>query len=83
METALDMLPPEVLAENTLHPGRQIGTLRLIEVSPMTHRHTLWKCRCFCGKEIVTRAHELKHRKKLHCGCLRRELRRAMKELDE
>lgn len=35
---------------------------------------SLWKCRCICGKQIITRGNHLKTGKVQSCGCLNREL---------
>jgi hypothetical protein len=43
----------------------------------------LWRCRCDCGKEIVTRGSSLRRGASASCGCLKVELARAAVMLPE
>lgn len=38
-----------------------------------TKKFTMWKCRCECGNEIITRKHALKNGRTKSCGCHRVE----------
>ena len=56
--------------------GQRFGRLVVIERAPH-HRRMLWRCRCDCGQEIVTRGEALKDGTTRSCGCLYIELARS------
>jgi len=54
--------------------GRRFGRLTVIEwVGRTTTRHSLWRCACLCGQEIVARRGNLLAGFTRSCGCLRSE----------
>lgn len=54
--------------------GQKFGRLTVIEFSHIEKRKTYWKCRCDCGKEIITRADGLKNGHTSSCGCYNKEI---------
>lgn len=53
--------------------GKRCGTLTAIEYAGYNKERgeALWKCRCDCGKEIVTSGRNLRRGKVRSCGCSR------------
>lgn len=53
--------------------GRIFGKLTVIEVAGrLKTGHTLWRCKCDCGNEIVVRGSLLTHGHTKSCGCISR-----------
>lgn len=50
--------------------GQKFGRLTVIEYLP----GSLYRCRCECGTEVVTKTYSLKSGATRSCGCLRREV---------
>lgn len=59
--------------------GQRFGRLVAIELVPRVDDKYgfSWKCRCDCGKEITTRAQQLRAGATKSCGCLFQEKRAA------
>lgn len=60
--------------------GLRFGRLVVEECSGRSrHEHTLWRCRCDCGRVAIASRVSLLHRSSptLSCGCLRSELSSA------
>lgn len=54
--------------------GRVIGRLLVIEECGRdAHRHTLWRCRCECGNEVIVSGDSLRRGCTTSCGCYKRE----------
>lgn len=54
--------------------GQVFGRLTVIELHGRTARRSiLWLCKCACGKFTVSVGADMRHGKKLSCGCLRGE----------
>lgn len=53
--------------------GQRFGRLVAIEYYGSVNKRTLWKCRCDCGKTIITGEHGLCGGQTKSCGCLARE----------
>lgn len=54
--------------------GQRSG--KLVALCPTAQKRrgaTLWKCRCDCGKEVLTEAYKIRNQKILSCGCTRTE----------
>lgn len=51
--------------------GRRFGRLVVLHPAENRRDRTCWVCRCDCGNQITTTAHELKAGKTTSCGCLR------------
>lgn len=49
--------------------GQRFGKLTAISYEGYKGRAAMWRCRCDCGKEIVTRASSLKSGNTISCGC--------------
>lgn len=66
--------------------GRKFGELMVIErapdyILPCGKPQTMWKCKCSCGNDFVTRALQLKNGKSQSCGHLQKEIvKKMMKE---
>lgn len=57
--------------------GQRFGRLTVTEyVGTNKTRHSLWKCRCDCGNEIVVAGGNLKKGNTKSCGCLHNEGRK-------
>lgn len=48
--------------------GKRFGRLTVLEYAGF-NGYAMWRCRCDCGKEIVTRASSLKNGHTTSCGC--------------
>jgi hypothetical protein len=58
--------------EETIEIGRVFE--RLVVVAKLRYRgRRHYRCRCFCGNEVLTRSYELKSGRVRSCGCLRRD----------
>ncbi|MBR1690588.1 MAG: hypothetical protein IJ713_07425 [Oscillibacter sp.] len=58
--------------------GRRFGRVTALEyLGRDDYRNSLWKCRCDCGTEFVTRRNNLVCGKTRSCGCYRTEVSRA------
>lgn len=55
--------------------GQRYGRLVVIEQAPNIEKRTAWKCKCDCGKEIITTGNSLRRGDTKSCGCLNNELR--------
>jgi len=54
--------------------GRKFGRLTVIEFSHRNkYRHSMWNCRCDCGKETIVSSPNLRRGTSQSCGCLRSE----------
>lgn len=53
--------------------GRKFGKLTVIERMGSRYNHALWKCKCECGREIVTYGLSLSQGATRACGCTKRE----------
>ncbi len=54
--------------------GKRYGRLTVLErVGSDKFKQILWKCKCDCGKEIVTTTNRLNMGKVKSCGCLKKE----------
>lgn len=54
--------------------GQRFGRLIVMAAAGVSHDgRTLWRCKCDCGNEIVTRGKDLRQGKVNSCGCARRE----------
>lgn len=54
--------------------GNRYGRLTVVEVAGKAKdRHTLWKCRCDCGNDVVVSSISLTSGKTKSCGCLKAE----------
>lgn len=51
--------------------GQRFSRLDVICRVPSNGRRTMWKCKCDCGKEIITRGENLKSGNTKSCGCLK------------
>lgn len=54
--------------------GQRFGRLTVISFSHRNGAKLYWKCRCDCGKEIITRGDGLKSGHTNSCGCYNREI---------
>lgn len=56
--------------------GNRYGKLVVIEFSHISEdrKRTYWKCKCDCGKEIITRGDGLKSGHTSSCGCYNKEI---------
>lgn len=53
--------------------GQKFGKLTALEFSHSdSDRHSMWKCRCDCGNEVVVRGSDLRSGKVKSCGCSKR-----------
>lgn len=52
--------------------GQQFGRLTVIERAANKGKQVMWKCRCECGQEIVTRGDNLTSGATKSCGCYNR-----------
>lgn len=54
--------------------GMRSGRLVAVEPTDQKRRSSrLWRCRCDCGKEILTEPYKIRSQILTSCGCLRRE----------
>lgn len=53
--------------------GRRFGRLEVLERAGSKYGHSLWRCRCDCGKETFVLACSLQKGETLSCGCLKDE----------
>ena len=53
--------------------GQKFGRLTVIERAPNKFKKTMWRCRCDCKKEIITRSDSLLNGRTKSCGCLQKE----------
>ncbi|MDY7303989.1 hypothetical protein UN728_03745 [Streptococcus suis] len=51
--------------------GHRFGELTVVERSQYTGREVFWKCRCDCGREIITRGSSLRNGSSTTCDCSR------------
>lgn len=58
--------------------GRQYERLAVIAPAGSRNRSRLWRCRCSCGKEIVTTTRELNSGSTRSCGCLKIDVARKL-----
>ena len=58
--------------------NRRFGRLKVIEYAGSVNEHTTWKCECDCGNEKVISENSLVNGNCKSCGCLQREMARAM-----
>ena len=55
--------------------GKTFGRLTVLEYAYNDkYGHSMWKCKCECGKEIVVSGIHLKNGHTQSCGCLRNEI---------
>lgn len=63
--------------------GERFGRLVVLERAGTNDRGaSLWRCRCDCGNEKVTRGFVLRQGRCRSCGCLQDEQRRAKRKTD-
>lgn len=56
--------------------GMRSGRLVALEPTEFKKRNaTLWRCRCDCGREILTEAYRIRNQYTQSCGCMRTEKR--------
>lgn len=60
--------------------GEQFGYWTALECKGIKNRHTMWLCRCICGKEREITAESLTHGKSKSCGCKKGELQSKSSE---
>lgn len=53
--------------------GEKFGRLTVVSRAPNRGHFIMWKCKCDCGNEIVTREVSLKSGVSKSCGCLQRD----------
>lgn len=58
--------------------GQRFGRLTVIERAGSKCGHSLWLCRCDCGKETYVIAGALKNKATISCGCWQREQAREI-----
>lgn len=59
--------------------GQRFNRLTVIGHAGVDNRrHTLWHCRCDCGREVITTGQKLKSGNTKSCGCLRVEVARSL-----
>ena len=52
--------------------GQRFGRLTVIDRAENNGKKVMWRCRCACGKEIVTRGYNLTSGGSKSCGCYNR-----------
>lgn len=57
--------------------GKRFGKLLVLQRAENRGKHTMWKCKCDCGKSTITGASELKRGTTKSCGCLKFESRNS------
>jgi hypothetical protein len=58
--------------------GRRFDRLIVVSDAPSDARQqAMWKCRCDCGQETITRGSDLRFGKSKSCGCLTLEINKA------
>lgn len=53
--------------------GEKFGRLTVVSRAPNRGHFIMWKCKCDCGNDIVTREVSLKSGVSKSCGCLQRD----------
>ena len=53
--------------------GQRYGRLTVLERTGTRLGHTVWKCRCDCGKACEATSNQLRRNRVKSCGCLRLE----------
>ena len=56
--------------------GRIFGRLKVLEMAETDKNGTRWRCRCECGREIVTYGEYLTRGITQSCGCFQKEIRK-------
>ena len=60
----------------------QIGRLTVLKATDERRgEHTVWRCRCDCGKEALVLSPQLTQGCKKSCGCLQREVHKETLQL--
>lgn len=59
--------------------GQRFGWLTVIERTGSIRGHSVWLCRCDCGKETVATSDNLKSGHVQSCGCLKRDTTRKIR----
>lgn len=54
--------------------GQKFGRLTAVEATRTLGNKRAWRCRCECGREVVSATGNLTNGHTASCGCLRREL---------
>ena len=54
--------------------GQKFGRLFVVERSGAKNGHVAWKCKCDCGRVVVTRSCDLRNGKSTSCGCFHNEM---------
>ena len=49
--------------------GKRFGKLLVIDFAPKRKNHSMWLCRCDCGREVVKRGSNLTSGHTKSCGC--------------
>lgn len=52
--------------------GKVVNKLTVVEYAGSKNGYNMWKCRCECGKEIITRTASLNNGKAKSCGCIKK-----------
>ncbi len=63
-----------------INAGDRFGHLVVESYVSCDGKHTLWRCRCDCGRYTVTRTDALKSGATTSCGCVNESIRRAFSE---
>jgi len=51
--------------------GRTFGKLTVIEFAELRKSHSVWRCLCVCGHEVLILGHSLMKGNTKSCGCLK------------
>jgi hypothetical protein len=51
--------------------GQRFGKLVVLNRCGSKHGHVAWRCKCDCGREIITIGSHLKSGTSRSCGCVR------------
>lgn len=61
--------------------GKRFGRFEVLEYAGKRPQgktqHTLWLCRCDCGREVVVFGHNLRSGRSKSCGCYKVDVKRA------
>lgn len=63
--------------------GQRFGKLVVLNRCGSKHGHVAWRCKCDCGKEIITIGSHLKDGTSRSCGCVRFEKFQAFQKSEE
>ena len=60
--------------------GEKYGRLTVVEFDRLQNHKTYWKCVCECGMTVVATGNNLRSGNTRSCGCVRREMTKALGE---